>query len=856
MGGISLFIVLYSYFLPSSFQNIDIKTIVANNKASLIIPTSTGYSTFQSPDLFNYIITTDKNIYTSFSWGEKTLPLLPSHLYWFSFRGLFWFPEFWAEQFTLELLSPWEFYVDGLTSSGKIFLYSQTAKLKLTLHSTNKTEVYKTIFLLPGNYIEFTPSKWKYIKNTDASRVQIIHTSWILLQPIYDAVSDDFALFYKKWQEDFLKNIFFVESQRNKKWEIFSQESKKFISQNISYNSSFQKYSFFFLNPEKQKIFYKNKILWNYIDIWNTHEIDEEKIKEITDTLEYLKSTDVPSYRDVLEIMKYICFVHTFYLTEVDIPVFMRFTEILSEHTIERKDLYAFITLGIQGFKNNELWFQEYISYVEKNYKLIDPFEIQFFVTYIESYISYFLSIDVLSNEKISELLKLCELHAILVEYSYAWENVTEINGVYLQANLLKNINTFFLKNYFLPQRSIEKLLVLQNSNTFQREHLAVLKKLYEIFSNNYTSKASLFDLKDKKSEIVNREMSQELSIMNEYITAWNDYGYYSSSYDPQKQELYDLEDINQWWLYSVSDIENFLEKFEGVPSIYAVEEDISWQFFQIHNLVISWKTFQFDIFPYEDFTIKNIFVNDEKIGFSYKLFSGDLKELFWENTSTISSLNSKFFLDTFFKKDEISEEEFFLKVQEFNEDKSIIVFKRETLLWKNGIFIKLFPEIVYNNIQVIKKEKGYEIFLKDVLLTSLWIWGESKLVAQYFYGEWENYFSNTILQISSPSSGRDIVINFIWKIPLSQMSAVLKSFIIQLEEFNTVIDYLQSLSHVWNIEVQYTITTKKITIKFDSFTEKYSITFAWGQIERFTRGNTSFIPKKIPASSLWIYFK
>ena len=220
----------------------------------------------------------------------------------------------------------------------------------------------------------------------------------------------------------------------------------------------------------------------------------------------------------------------------------------------------------------------------------------------------------------------------------------------------------------------------------------------------------------------------------------------------------------------------------------------------------------------------------------------------------------NNFFLDTFFPKnkdkfDDISNE---TKSEVLEEDKIIVVFKNNKLLWQEGEFasIKDFLNIKYQNIKVKRDSENYSIYLDKIFfsidLDSFWDFSwdfSSNYILVWKKHDFEN-IKLSIYDNYKKNNWKKFLLwanflNIIWVIPISKLKEEL-SYILN-NNFENMLDvYNKLIARFSNnkVNIDYTISTEKIKFILDYKNEDLVVVLSWEKIEY-----VSFSWKKIDSN-------
>jgi len=212
-----------------------------------------------------------------------------------------------------------------------------------------------------------------------------------------------------------------------------------------------------------------------------------------------------------------------------------------------------------------------------------------------------------------------------------------------------------------------------------------------------------------------------------EYFLALENYDAYVYNYDETKKNLLSLQTgESQDLVFNQNVVRTYLSQFQGASieamQLNFLENPIEAE---VSNYYINGKNFSFDLYPLSEYLIDNIKIDGKNISTSYKL---NLIEADWEEKKSNSSQQedektkydfSYFFSNTFFAQSDNTVEIFEIG-ETVEEDKVVVVFKRDKLLGKNGEFSSLqsFLPIDYDSLKVVPNGQVYDISIQNVPAT------------------------------------------------------------------------------------------------------------------------------------------
>ena len=212
------------------------------------------------------------------------------------------------------------------------------------------------------------------------------------------------------------------------------------------------------------------------------------------------------------------------------------------------------------------------------------------------------------------------------------------------------------------------------------------------------------------------------------------------------------------------------------------------------------------------------------------------------------------FFLNTFSQQDASDAVELFEINNNNNttEDKFIVVFKRDKLLWKTWEFsvVDDFLDIDFNDIDVVAAWESYDIFITDADINiDVDKWDLSAdFTSSYVLKQDNHYFKNirlypykTNLWVKRPLLW-DSFIQVVWNVDLVDLEAQAQSI---WEVYPRILSLYNSIKNKLNVDVpsiRYITSSKKVNFRFDYAWDFISILLSGDTIENISKSSEILI--------------
>lgn len=726
-------------------------------------------------DYIDTIYSDIKNNYVKdFSWNSRHIQL-GKWKYFFSFWESRKYEVSWS-WFNLSVYWPVNFYIN-FENSSKVSIFSLDNTLELSLLWLDDNEEKTNIYIYPHMLFSFKPSLNRILKNSDLLRVSQINEINYVKDSLYSKkISlDEFS----SLNNEFFKNIlsYFY-------YQYLLHEGTK-LSVNTNFDTwiydNIKKYFIFFVNDNKKIGYYKDMIYINLFKIWY---LDINEINLYNETVNYfgeLQKLDKKSYD---EMLTYLIYFKTKILFDYDVT---------DDFVAEKKnydEMYSRV-LSFQNIESNYLLYSIFNSYdlwekdkffnwlisfseeflwsnwlkIEKDklswYTDAKSIKLWYYILFLEDLIKSNLwdDFDINNTKYIFEIFNKYSLLSVNI-YSSQDDNKKK-TLIFLHLNLLKDLEKFFRQTFFESELENWKILVKKKWYEVENNLILSFENSFNNLLNFFNKNKWIFDESLEKDSLYLNDYNDINKKFTEYISALKDY----ENYKVEKSDLWNIKTI--WWdswsiVYNLENINEYISHFNWLNNDSYKVSTSDDSVFNI-SMNIWWKNIVFDLFPYDSFYLRNLFIDWVKNNWSYNLSS--TKEKWDENYKKAFNSQDKdkynfsnFFINTFLKVDGnitivVDNNNWETKTKE---DTYILVFKRDKLLWPNWEFyiLKDFSNIVSDNIIVTDVNWKYSIELKDVELTFNYLKDNKPytnwayLSSLYMLTNSDHYFKNVKLKL------------------------------------------------------------------------------------------------------------
>ena len=777
-----------------------------------------------------------------------------------------------------------EVFIDSISYPGRVLILPLSTALTISLTSEDNSEVYTDIFLAPHMYLEFQPSRASFLKNADAVRIQTVYELWYLWTDISNISEHEFLKKYAAEEESFIavsmRHIQTRDRKNNLKFkEILTQDIGK-----MPWYDTVERYASLFVNEEKKKIFYKNLVLEWLFWILQTQYYDEQWVAQVRKDLEVLRAIDSKSYKELVELKETLMSIvssssdRDLVGAKIALASLSEWYEIHSKTYFSLYGFAVFAGYDINGEFSQFLWrkflqsFQDFVTFYNTQEKQTN-FYYQYFSYFLERQLIFFLE-EYTWTDSIASIIDTLKNHIEIFWPSYDADTTSRITWLYVYSEILKKVDIFLRTRYFLMERNTNKLLILHKENRLAAKDVVSFRTQIETIFKIYDNNDKFLDDENSRDRSIRKDITFTKARITEYFAALENYWAYTSEYDVSKQTLLNIDIFSQWdeEVLSKEKIQKYFEKFDGVILSGASIQVIDEYYYRLEDVFIGGKSFSFDIYPYASMKLQNIRIDAKDSRFVYKL---DLIESEWEEKHKTGNPEEKekydfslFFFIKFFAEDKKVIEEYVVGDTKVNEDKTEIVFKRDSLLWNKWEFSVVRDTLLleYEDIRVVRNNLSYDIFLENTDFQTI-VWeGSGKRYTGYFDSEYildKHYFADASIAPYEKNTQADEKLLF-WdtkiringKIPLQDFSASMKNMFTYMSTYIWIYNDIRPLYPTEAIQIQYNVYNKKMTFKFDSGWKTYTILVSEGKLEKVYKGTYKVLSKPTVASEIQKYIK
>lgn len=779
-----------------------------------------------------------------------------------------------------------EVFIDTFSVPGRVFVMPISTSVKVSLESSDKKENYTDIFLTPHMYLEFQPARGKSLKNADSVRVATIFKLWYVGERITDESTDTIFAKYRSGEKDLLEVSLNDIYENDQKYQDVLQEMLEKQVGKIPWYDTIQRYIHLFVNVEKQKIFYKNLILENIIVLLSEETFDASKVSTIRKDLDTLKSIDEVSYNNMIVLIRDMQAMTISSYGRKDIIPQMYFWVLGSGESL--KDSWYFALYGFNlfslydsGANFSSHLFAEYLSsfssFVNLNAvnSLVSTLRYQYFSYSLEQQIHFLL--ETVGVEQISFINYILEEYLATSQLSYSESVTQKVTALYVYNELLKKLDNFLRNESFLTGRSAEGVLLLNPDNKIQTQDIERLEQQVDVIFDTYNNNEKFLDPSDLRDQSIKQEMKISQNHLDEYFQALENYESYENKYNIVKQSIsnVDIYGYQDDIVISIDEARSYLSQFVWLSFSDSNIQIIDDIYYSITDAYVAGKRFSFNLHPYDEYKMESIIIDSEKKNFVYKL--GRLQWIWEEKFQTALRDQkdqydfSRFFLITFFPKDDASIEIYSTDDTRYNEDKTEIIFKRDTLLWEKGEFstVRDVVTIEYDDIRLEQNNEGYDIFITDTDVYFEYtedranekVYGE--LDAEYILNKDEHYFTQIDIVMIDEIELQEKKylfgwenIQVIWKLHIWDFSQSIKHVFQTLLSYKWIYNAIINAHGQVNVSMQYTLRNDKMSFKFDSAGKTYTILLEWDKIVTIYKDTQKIIDEPTSLQDIALYLQ
>lgn len=790
---------------------------------------------------------------------------------------------------------PWLFFVNNLNRSKTIIFSIDTI---IDLKIKNKNEILTSVLLYPHSYIIFNQNRnllikgWDQLKISQISNLNFFNKKLISQKKINKKFLEIITLKNNEYNYFIEDVLFFLKFESKENYKNFQKYIKRdFIS--LLWEKYIKKYSKYFVNTQKKKVYYKNLILREIITLFHEDKKNIKKINSIYENIKKLWEVSIDEVKNIENII-YFYYINSLKLENNSINTTINLSELIKKiknNTEKNQKLEALLFLKnifseydfqktSNILKKIPLFKEKYINLKsEYDKKSLEYKEIEYLLFFLEKLLTTQFDNIEKYIDKISILLK----DYTNISYIFYDDDDDSIKRTWLSKNLkiLETIWKIIQKTYFKLERTDEDFLIRKENNILKdKKTISSIKNSINRIINFY--KTNIRFLNETKNTI--ETYQDNINKLTEFFEAMEDYEKYKSKYSVKKAKFL-------WWdpiksnkeeknSLNVAKAYNYIKKFNWIslkniridiydynhcinPNILSENQSRDGYCYKINNLEINWNNLLFYLFPYDNNKLNNIKVNNISRKWEYKL--DEIKESFSEklkqnNTEEYEYSFENFFINTFTVQNttEWKKEEIIYQNDEKNnvskESKEIWAFKRSKLFWNMWDFsvLKWFLDIKYNDVIV---EEDYSIYIKESNFTLDVKNCVSDKCSDNQYGgilESEYKFTNIhsfenvklkIIDKSLKDNGIDLIwwnqMEIVGSIKINEFENELKKLWLKINNLETSYNHIKKYLKINNVKIKYYASNNRLKIE-SNYKDKKLIVYIkdWDNIEVYYNWN------------------
>ncbi|MBS9775194.1 hypothetical protein KGV52_00610 [Candidatus Gracilibacteria bacterium] len=727
-----------------------------------------GKFLFAQMNSFNSIISSNKDI----SITEDAIQLPQNGSYLINIASLDKQYTITGKGYKFQIDKPINILVTGNEKQTTILTFN--AKLDVNLLDISDQSLATVISLYPHEYFNFKPEHNNMMKKVDISRVQQISP----IRYIDDRVANNGSI-----NQEFIQKIAKLNDEEKKNitgiFEIFSQEQihkkqalqtflqQKFIS--ISGQALTQKYFSLFLNPEKKKAYYKNKILTLFSELLQKQKGNIEKdfyknkseiiIKNLKILAELNKKEEQELSKLLQEYLVDYLATHTKNI-EKRANIYQLFYKLNDKtQSIDTENLKFYTEFFAYDMYNGENFYpivHEYTAKISRQSQNRND----------TGYLIHFLkqvllgSFKQIQNGDLDEMDQVLGIFNTYVKKSTNYYKAEDVENPVLTGKmnqtgikeyglLLDEAGTSMRKTFFEEKRD--------DQNRLQKiSDKGLSSKKIKIFEANLNALQYFYQkynkgLKNSRINILNRtRFSNAKKYFHEYLLALSDYDKYLNLYNKKAKTFFQNKNENKQVTELDADYVKNLFKNDSEINLSRAEiiskninyclnpaskkEDGEPYCYQINNAYIGNRFFNFILIPNEGNTVNYIYYipneNDKNfINAKFKIDQLKSDEINRNDKNVISNKFKSLKPEKKYSTDNNGENNLNIDDVFADEQKShnrndaeqelLTTVKNTLLLGRRGTFSKVrsFMEVDFNDIDIKKSEKKeqYDIYLSNV---------------------------------------------------------------------------------------------------------------------------------------------
>lgn len=761
--------------------------------------------------------------------------------------------------FKLNFVWPIKLYINT-ENQEKMDIFSFDNMVEMTLLGLEDSKEKNRVYIYPHMFYPFDLTLNKVSINADFNRtLQLNPWVWYVNQSLY---SPEYKLDdYPNLDNYFFRSIisyFSAEFMTSKSDEAILKENFN----NIKYDY-IKKYFSIFINDNKKITYYKDMIYMSLLDVYMSPKNSNWIFEDIEGYYKNLKNLSEKDYTEMLKVLVYFKSKFLVDNKTESIETEQKFDNIFASVFSFQKQEWNYMLYYI--FNQYDLWnkdsfFDWLTSFTDKYFiniwlKVQDDkilwsddnknIKLWYFIWFLDNIIKSYL----VTNTNIDNIkwpFNILNKYSLLSVSVYLnWKTDKKKAIIVNNLELLKLLSEYIRNNFF--QAELEKWVILVKKEWLKLDSklLSQFEKDYNMLFNFFNNNKTVFDESEENDYLYLKDYEYISLNFVEYINALKNY----DKYKLEKSNLYSIKTIG--WedvkrvVYTVGDINEYLAKFNWVnPGSIKIKTDESGNMYNV-NMNIGWKEFYFELYPYNNFTIKEIYIDWVKKNITYSLNLVKEKMDDKYNYSSNSDEKNKsdfknFFINTFLTVKTSS-------VTIYDNDRpslpkestEILVFKRDKLLkprWE-FTYIQEFTDIKSDNIIVNINNDKIDIKLKGIKSIFTYnLWRESNTYwayvdSDYYIWNNEHYFSNMKVKLFKNVKNWNKVTENFWLWNWKEVIITWKIWI------NSYKEYMSSLLGYYNylVFVHDTLSQKANNIEISvnsSKMIKYSFDYNWKNYE------------------------
>ena len=712
---------------------------------------------------------------------------------------------------------------------------------------------------------------------------ELLFDNWYNFTNIIDISNADGLkrLFSDSWYNLF--NI--VKNHLKEKSDYFSSRYMDLEALTVSdfpWKEYMEKYMNIFINDAKKASYYKSIIFNDLILLLNSDKIEEDAISRIKLKLVELEKLSYEDYEEMNNIIKsyykiisnhkfidkisnldnYTLLISKLNWINLDNEessrsyIYLRNLYAIYDFTNFDKSINTNFFVFINNFYKNLEVLNNQVLFVNKTNKILMESLLFFLEDYMWAHL--FSKLD----EDISSDISILDKYMLLNRTIYfSTKNEVDIRtGLNRNVELLIMISDFFKSHIFdnikdergvlINYRDEEWLLVDSTGETFELDDVLALevekKVIFDLFYDNRKYLES-----SKENELI-KIYEKYKDKIDEYFLALINLAKYKDKYSKESKNLFNYTVFrNDEKVYDKEYLNKYLSSFNNVNTEKIIISQIpNKEYLIVKNFIVNEVDVSFIIFPKESFRIESIKIDWVEKNFSYEL---EEQEKIWDQKYKLIGSDDErndfknFFTYTFFynpsdKKDvDIIPEE--IKTIDVDENKSIAVFKRISLLWERWEFSSL------NNILEIEYTDLIVKSLEDITLS----WAilnikigslnyKSDFISKYYIKEEKenNYFYQNgwiLLKVYNYAETNGYMfwwryIKVMWKVYKKDFESTFTEISWSYAKVGSIINSITyNFYNVDLIDIKYILKSKIVSFKFENNQKSINISLLWDNI-------------------------